>query len=252
MPVERQQILTPSMVALFGCPIEWTSILGFDMQVDGLSALHAEWVRCVGSVSVTAVEAQVAGWLHDELIAPYISDDELRSATINMRTRRDGAVARYLKGVGRLAELAFLRPSHDGKHWSAAPEDARRRLARSQFLVDLEELTVATLFWDWFHDAFALADMSVIDAAHEPLSFVRGTEDLWNRLRRQPGVRVAVDVTEPVGFLGAEPLDHLVMDIHLDGRTVHAYPVSEAEARRVMAPWGGLRPIKSREYGSGL
>ncbi len=167
---------------------------------------------------------------------------------INMRMRREPAEKAYMEGIGRLDRIEFLSPSYNGKHHSSGNLATRRRFGRSQFFLDLRPDTIGSLFWSWFDDAFSLRDMTVADAAEEPLCFVHDADELWRRFLSEAQVRVAMDTTTPIGFLGSQDLQHIAIDVHLASRTAHAYPVTQAEAERIMSLFQ-LRPIKSKEYG---
>gem|GEM_PF-4139664 len=246
----RARQLTPERLRLFGCPCDWRANTGFDPNHnDALDALHGEWVRCVAAHSVSWREPAISAWVHDEHAEPYASDDELKGLVLNMEMRRAPAVEAYETGIGRLDRTRFLSPSYNGKHFSPGSLASRRRSKYSQFFLDLRPETIGSLFWSWFDDAFTLRDMSIADAAEEPLSFLQGTEGIWRKFATDTQVRVAMDTTAPIGFIGNQDLEHVVIDLHLDSRTAHAYPVTLAEAERIMSP-SGLRPIKSAEYGS--
>jgi hypothetical protein len=253
----RARLLTDEVRQLFGCPTDWKANLGFDPnQNDALDALHGEWVRCVrefsvsrreANVAASRREANVAAWVHDEFSDPHTDVEELKSLAINMAACRERAVALYRNGIGCLDGLQFRSPSFNGKHYSSAPFAARIRKKKSQFFIDLRPDTLSSLFWDWFNDVFALDDMRVEGATDEPLRFPYHTEELWKRFLMHHHVRVAMNTTAAIGFLGDQWLKHIAIDLNLDTRTAHEFPVSEEEAEEIMRPFG-VRPIKSKEY----
>jgi len=246
--LEHDPRITPEMLEVCACPVDWNSQLGMERNfTSALGALKGDWVKRIAETGVSHQEAEVVAWaIIDHWSDP--SDDELPQLIANIRLRRDAAVAVYMKKVGRLAGIKFLRPSEHGKHYSVKVRNTRSADAPSIFFRDLESETIATTFWQWFDDMFLL-DPDSREPWHLPdgQTFLRPVAALWNRFEEDHQLRIALDTAAPIGERAGESLRHVVIDIHIDTRTAHAYPVSESEAQSIMGALP-VRVIKSREY----
>jgi hypothetical protein len=231
--------------AAVACPVDWLRCLGFEEGFTGaLDALYAEWVRCV---SATCISREEASFVADLLTEIDFYEPAPKNVISNLETRHQEAVKLYMDGIGRLASLRFLRPSHDGKHFAPGGPKASGSKTRSFFYTDLEAGTVANLFWAWFNDAFAL-DGDPRDAVGGSLAFLRPYSGFWADLVGGPQLRVAIDTTHPpIGELDGVPLHNVALHVHIASRAVHAYPVAPDQANQIMRG-KGVRVIKSREY----
>jgi hypothetical protein len=49
-----------------------------------------------------------------------------------------------------------------------------------------------------------------------------------------PHLRICIDTLRTIDGCNGEPSHFLCYDLHIDGKIIHCYPVSEAEANRIM------------------
>ncbi len=234
-------IPTDDVIDLCACPIDWVGIDGFgDECPEALELLHYEWVRCVARVSVSSEELRL---IEDVLFDSELYEPPSNDVLINLRSRRDEAVDLYLKELGRLGGIRFLCPSEHGKHYAVAgPRRTGQKI--SFFYTDLRSSTLANLFWSWFDDMMLVEETPPRTG---PIDFLRNVGPLWERFRTDRTIRIAINVTAPLGEFNGTPLDHIAIDLDLLAKVAHAYPVSHAEAIAIMNPFE-VRLIKSWEY----
>lgn len=240
MPIDPMQP-TQEVLNLCLCPVRWEELSGFGVVCpDALDLLNTEWLQVVDNRCVSTEDSSL---VEDILFDRESFEPPEQSTLINLAMRRPEMETAYMGGVGRLGSLRFMRPSDYGKHWSPAGSK-RRNPVISYFYRDWRSETLASMFWSWFDDMLLMADE---DGRYEPITFVRDVGELWKTFRTGRRVRIAVNATEPVGEMGGGPLHHVAIDIDIAGGDVHAYPVSEAEAKAIMQGLD-VRIVKSHEY----
>lgn len=226
---------------LCACPIDWKSICGFgDECPDALELLHYEWVRAIATVSVSSEELQL---VETVLFENDLYDAPHESTCLNLQARRPAAVDHYLRGIGRLGRMRFLRPSEHGKHFSISrPKMVSKNI--SFFYTDWQSATLANVFWSWFSDMMSLNE---IPPRESLIDFMLEASSLWDNFCTGRSLRIAVDTCSPIGEQNGEPFHHLAIDLDLTAAVAHGYPISAVEAEAIMGA-AGVRPIKSREY----
>ena len=232
---------TPDIRALCACPVDWQAIVGFEDECpDALELLLYEWVRSIARVSVSSEELK--------LVETVLFDNDLydlpdEGTRVNLEERRPLAEDLYLKGIGRLGRLRFLRPSEHGKHFSiAGPRMAKKNI--SYFNNNWRSSTLSNLFWSWFSDIMSVNE---IPPREGPIDFLFDVYGLWENFCGGRNFRIAFDTCAEIGRQNGLPFQHLAIDFDLSTSVAHGYPISATEAEDIMgvAP---VRQIKSREY----
>jgi hypothetical protein len=57
---------------------------------------------------------------------------------------------------------------------------------------------------------------------------------LWRRFLSESRVRICMDALKPVGASNGELTSFICYDVNIDSKTVHCFPVSEADAKTIM------------------
>jgi hypothetical protein len=236
---------TRAVTELCACPVDWTKVDGFNNERPAaLELLLREWVRCVSEVSVSSDELRL---IEDVLFDEDLYEPPHEQTLINLQMRRPLAEALYLEGVGRLGRLRFLRPSEQGKHFSAGGGKPSKHKI-SYFYRDLQSSTIACLFWSWFEDTMQLVELDMPPPRHGPFAFLHASDHLWSKMCNSENFRIAMNTCAPIGEQAGKPLESVAIDLDLQGGLVaHAYPVTNEQADVIMRPLP-VRPIKSREY----
>jgi hypothetical protein len=240
MPVDESQP-TQEMLDLCLCPVRWETIPGLESGCpDAVDLLHTEWLQTVDGRCVSTEDSSL---VEDVIFDRESFEPPDGSTLINLKRHRSAMVADYMRGVGRLGSLNFMRPSDYGKHWTAT--GPRRRDPKvSYFYRDWRADTLASMFWDWFDDMFVMRGSK---GRYQPITFLRETGALWETFRTGSRLRIAVNATAPVGEMGGIPLAHVAIDLDIAGGDVHAYPVTAEQAAVIMAPLE-VRIVKCHEY----
>jgi hypothetical protein len=149
----------------------------------------------------------------------------------------------YKSEIGRLGQIKFLRPSEHGKHFSiTGPKPSSTNI--SHFCNDWQSGTLANLFWSWFDDMMMPDNSSLYE---DSFNFLRAAGPLWDRFCEGRNIRIAIYTSVSIGELNGVALKHLAIDLDLEVKVAHAYPITEAEAKQIMGPFD-VRLIKPQEY----
>jgi hypothetical protein len=83
---------------------------------------------------------------------------------------------------------------------------------------------------------FFVSPMIMYGSLTEPEEYFYNTPlgKLWQKFLTLPCLRIAINTVNPIGASEGEPTSFLCYAIHIDARVAHAFPVSEAEAQRIM------------------
>ncbi|MBA1143090.1 hypothetical protein [Mesorhizobium neociceri] len=236
MDVE-DEVAWQEAISLVKCPVDWVAETDFgDEEHGSVGRLEFEWARAVDAVAVTGIESQLA--MDYYLYRTFLMEPDWDGALINLRERRPEAVRLYMEGIGRMAGLIFLSPSYNGKHFVPNVEPTavveRSKNGPSLFFKDYDPQALKSSFWIWFESVFDVDE----DRRYEKddqLTF-RSAEHfpLWSDFLAKHQVRIAFDTMLPIGAVKGEIVQHVAMDIAIDMRTGHSYPVTEAEAAVIM------------------
>ena len=240
---------TIELQQLMQCPVNWDA----DTLTENWerSILHLDWLHCLAERMTEGSDIPVTPEEYDDLLEDTEVTYELDHLLVNLRLRRPEAVELYMKRAGRLAGLAFMTPAEHGKHFRATvPKEevaVRSKDGPSLFWVNYSSEQLKSTFWVWFQMYFdsALADessnffvhpMIVYDRVNEPDEDLYDTPvgRLWQRFLSRTSLRICMNTLLPVGACDGELTSFLCYDIHIDAKTAHCYPVSEAEAQRIM------------------
>jgi hypothetical protein len=222
--------------ALIKCPIDWISETG-DRE-GACSILQYDWYHCFNEHAVSIDEhiTEFDGFDDEELDA-----EELKHLIANLKLRKDARTDSHENRAGRLSRLRFLRPSEHGKHFIPGAEklilQEGSRGPVSYFHTDYRSADLRTTFWSYFFMVFS--PVGWLEVYEEMLS--TGTDHnisyygrLWHRFLQESQLRVALNCLRPVGASRGKETSHVCFDIHLNAKTVHAYPVDKSQAEQIM------------------
>jgi hypothetical protein len=228
---------------MLACPVDWKQETKLEVS---FGLLEHDWFAALAEHAVSREE--VPSDL-DDLDLWYEDDDEeeLERIIKNFEMRLSPAKKTYFKRAGRLSGLTFLTPSEHRKHFvgGAARQDVTRRSSTgpSLFFKNLSSDELRYYFWFWFLWFFG----SVPHRNDYEELMTEGTGayqspqgQLWHRFLKEHQIRVCVDVVVPVGACKGQETSLLCLDVHIDAKTAHGYPVSRAEAVAIM----GDNPIE--------
>lgn len=231
---------TEEVVDLCKCPVSWRLADGFGQgRAEVLELLHHEWVRTVERVAYSSEELK----LIETVLFEYDIYEHPHEHTLeNLALRRNEAVLLYQRGIGGLAKIKFQRPSEYGKHFTAG--GPKRSKSISYFYTNWKAGTLADIFWSWFETMMIVEE---VPQRAGPIPFSRDVGTLWEKFCGERGLRIAIETPAPIGEQNGIALNHLAIDLNLEGSEAHAYPVLEANAKSIMAPFD-VCLVTPREY----
>ncbi len=240
MPMDPN-LPTDGVIQLCACPIEWEHVTGFGPdRLDAHELLLYEWVRTVKQVSFSSEELKL---LESVLFEGGDYEPPHEHTLENLKIRRPEAREIYLKGIGRLGNIKFARPSEHAKHFTAGGPTAQKKNI-SSFHVDWSEETLADVFWSWFASMFVVTDRPYREG---PIEFEREVNELWEQLSVARCLRVAMRTPHSIGEQNGTMLSYLAIDLNLQHAEAHAYPISETEATRIMKAFDVLE-VTPKEF----
>lgn len=238
---------------LMRCPVDWeaeTHIENWEWSI-----VHLDWLHCLSERMAEGTDIPVTPDDYDQLFEDPRDTYELDQLLINLRLRRPEAVDLYGRRAGRLAGLNFMSPADHGKHFRAtvSKEEVadQTRYGPSLFWVNYHSDLLKSTFWGWFQMFFdsVLWDQSspfcidpmivygrVNDEDNESAEDLRHTPmgKLWQRFIHDTNLRICMNTLQPVGACDGQLTSFLCYDLHIEAKTVHCYPVSKEEAKRMM------------------
>ncbi len=241
------------------CPVDWDRVIGCPGYP--FDTLYSEWVWAFAQVAVDGSSTDAVACCHQsmltgvDLLGDVLGPDPAKAAMIrvNLADRRPRAERLYLNGVGRLGRLRFLPPlDHDGGKHSSRGMPIERLLEKSaqggvsRFVKDFDEALLRMLFWDAFISYFEMANLAsselwpgadhLADASIVPVDEeeARSRSTIWSKFRGAGEVAFAVQCLCEVGASEGQRVGHLAMLVNLSAAVVHAYPVTQTEAERMM------------------
>jgi hypothetical protein len=219
---------------LIACPIQWSKeVPGSELD---FSILVYDWQVVLGKNTVSGEEHSYDlddGFIHE--------DPELEHVVELLRLRHCAAVTAYKRRSGRLAGMTFLSRDRHGKHF-VPPLYKRKVVERSRNGISLffkvhNPDHLRETFWHWFTwyfgDVLSLEEFQeLITPGTQEFNSAKG--QVWQKFMKDHQLRICLDAMNPVGATAGEETSILCFDIHIDNKTVHAYPVSRTEAVRIM------------------
>lgn len=220
---------------LIKCPIDWRRVSGLDDCEP--QWLLLDWYASLTEFAVSDDEKAIFSEMADS--GQFRINDDNESNTLkNIEWRLPEAITSYQAKSGRLSALDFIAPSYHGKHFKLGLERGRVvKLSKggpSLFFRDISSSDLRAAFWTWF-DGFFWTSMSLQEFLEKESTEHSNAEfDLWKSLIEDHQLRIAMNARTKIGASNGEVTSRLCFDLHLDSRTVHAYPVSEQEAVDIM------------------
>lgn len=226
----------PNAEALLACPVDWEAETGLEDY--DFSPLTMDWEYCVRRHSMGEEEA----YLVHQFLAGYEIELDLETEhhLRNLAERRAMAVAAYMTRSGRLHRLDFIRPSAHGKHYVASATRAqlvaKSKGGISYFMTDHSPEDLAATFWDWLFPFFGcVPDQEMFEILRgQVIPHWPSQSRIWQAITSRHQIRIAFGAVTPVGFVKGQESEYICLDLHLDNKVVHAYPVSETEAKEIM------------------
>ena len=222
---------------LMKCPVDWEKKLDFDGWQ--LSLPQLDWYYSFAQRAVDPTDISL--YLCDfDVISE--NDDQLKRLKRNLYDRRSAAVTLYMTRAGRLHGIRFMTPSEHGKHYAAGmtEENALQESSRkgiSFFFKNCNGSALERGFWNWL--CLEFQNVNNYEEYEEFLDpkekrFQSPQAALWQRLLSETCLRICMNTPAPVGACDGRPTSFLCYDLHIDNRIAHCFPISEAEAERIM------------------
>lgn len=208
-------------------PVDWNSILELRSYEGLKQRFDLEWVKAIESVACGDGEAE---FVKDILFGYYIDEpDELMLEKIQAWKPRAEAI--FPDGLKNLKRITFIRPSNHKKHFNIGGSASSKNIFH--FYADLEESQLANLLWG-FLDYLQLFDKKVFGTESDDDLAVL-SNNFWVKILEGEQFRFSVHTINPIGEQEGKVLNHIALDVDLGGGiNVHAYPIREDEATRIM------------------
>jgi hypothetical protein len=221
---------------LMKCPVNWADLTRGENWFWSLPYL--DWIY---SIAQHAVDS-------DDL--PYDSDDyrqyderpeALKSLLINLKHRRPLAEKLYETRGGRLHGLRFMAPTERSKHFIAGTSREqivqRSKNGPSLFWENYSSARLQDTFWTWFSMNF-----DIITNYQQYLEFMDSDSreygspeaKLWRKFLSQVQLRICMNTLQSIGACEGLSTSFICYELHIDSKIAHCYPVSEAEAAKIM------------------
>lgn len=226
------------------CPVDWDEL---DLTLDTTGNIAwLDWYHCCSVVSVSVSEQSVISDIVDHGTPMMLAGNAqaLESVLVNLTEQRRHAVKMYHERGGRLGLRTFLRPSmQNGKHFRPGiSRDRATEFSRNGPSLFFDYHSTSALlasFWDWAGTYLDPTGQDPTLATYAAwLRSDSGSSDTHRAsiardlILRKDAVRVAFDVGHPIGASGGSETRHVCFEIA--SLQSHAYPVSPAEAQRLM------------------
>jgi hypothetical protein len=229
------QTVDERIKAIIRCPIAWSDV----SKIEDFEPrwLLLDWYASLTKFAVSSDEAAIFSDMA-EFEDLLINDENDLDTLKNIEWRMPEATALYRAKSGRLSSLEFLKPSTQGKHFRPGLSVSQilklSKRGPSLFFRDISQLELKIAFWTWF-DGFFWTSLGLDD-------FIEMKSDkddeaqfhVWNCFMTDHQKRIAVNARTIIGASNGEATSRVCFDLHLDSRTVHAYPVSELESTDIM------------------
>lgn len=240
---------TSQMTNALRCPIDWAvaicrddpSLKSNPPYYGDFSLLCVIWSWEFASVAIHRQEISYFPdiCLYGQIMEDIEGDEDDRHALINALARREIAIQKYKDLIGWLADLRFLQPSEHKKHYKVGVKNIDDAIAASKgspsiFSYNLSEAKLRGLFWDWFLEYFEDLSNPYLDPTECEDPYIRLQYDALRDLLMKQQTRIAVNASFDIGASDGVATAYLCIDIQRANATAHAYPVSEAEAGRIM------------------
>jgi len=231
--------LDDKMAELLACPVDWNK----ESSVEN------------SSVSVLVWDWQLTLWEHAPFceIEYYLNfscadddseaddDPEVEQHLVNISLLRPDAIKAYARRAGRLSGLRFITPSEQGKHFVPQKREevviSCSSKRRSLFFENYTPSALKGTFWTWL--LFFFDEIHSLDQYREMMDSESPTYNefdarLWRKFLNDHRVRIAFNSIRSAGASDKERTSFVCLDVHLDNKTVHAFPISKAKAVQIM------------------
>lgn len=231
--------LVSEFISLHSCPINWEQET---RQHWGPNVLEFDWHYALLRNAVRPEDIVLAPE-DDEL---WRDDPDLAIIVPTLRDVREKATKMYYSRAGRLRGLHFLKPSEygNGKHFVPNLSEAkileRTSNGPSLFFRNYNHDDLRFAFWQWFFAFFDVVSSfddyeEIVQPGTTLYGSPRGRQwDLFLRNPEGPAWRICLENSQVVGASKGKLTPFLCFEIHLDNRTVHGYPITQAEASTTM------------------
>lgn len=236
---ESEKLLA-QLKELMECPVDWIQI---DEDHRWWSILQLDWYHCLAQYAVDEHDLPFdPDFFEDTWDETEAAINELRSTLVNLELRRPQAEELYLtRRAGQLKGLQFMTASGYGKHYLAGITEAeamrRSTNGTSYFWRDYSGARLQDAFWCWFRMYFDIVtDYSQYTEFLDPESdaYKSTQAQKWREFIEGHHLRICMNTVQSIGACDGEFTSYICYDVHIDSKTVHCYPVSEAEARQIM------------------
>jgi hypothetical protein len=236
---------TKRLRELVACPPTWYDSSGEDWVT---TILELDWYHSLAQHTIDGDDLP----FHPHEFEEYAADADAYERTHfvkNLEMRRPAAEKTFANRAGRLIGLRFMKPSEQKKHfnavWSEGEALAESSKGTSYLFCDFESEKLERAFWEFLHLTF----MEHLEEPDDYEEFVRPDGRLaklpeavlWNKFLNNASLRICLDAIRPIGATDGKPTSCLCFDIHFGTKIVHVYPVSEDEAKSIMAGCDLLR-----------
>lgn len=212
------------------CPIEWGPVFRVEGKIDFIP-LERLWTSVVESFAVDG-EADFLGgsFLLDEL-----SDEDLQSIQINVRTWRDYARSQYRTMTRRFWDLRYAEREEYSKHLPPLGKEGDSKSIQltskkdgiSKFYRNIppEDMLSAFFLGIFFH-----FDQNGI--GEDPDAPIRD-EGLWFKVLESEKCRIAFKTVGPIGASNGQETAFICFELNGSTPIMHAYPISSEEAEKI-------------------
>lgn len=211
-------------------PVDWRLVPGLIMNCpEALDLFNKVWAMQLASATYGDFSA---GEILD--IISLRSVDEYDEIDVERLDRcRKQVEQHFPKGLKNLSQITFLTPSEHGKHLKGAGNSTGKNI--SYFHKNFTADDLAYLFWSWFGAILMPTDETHWDDRR--LNFEFEVDHIWKVFLEGGQMRGALNANRLIGECVSGPTNYIALDVDLGGgRIVHAYPVTEIEAKKIMAP----------------
>jgi hypothetical protein len=231
-------------------PAQWNFLYRSGDDEDQYHVGILDWFFCCHFNAVSGTEQSV---IRDAAAFDFELDSmntsELPAIAKNLEEARPRALSMFGARIGRVYKLPFLRPSHDGKHFIPNQEKdkvlKRSRGGPSLFFKDYHAEELRYSFWSWVIACFSIVYISDETFGDNPydnyIELMESSSEhdntraaLWKRICTAGQFRIAYDTRAPIGAVDGDLATHVCFDVGVSN--IHAYLVSEAEAKAIMEP----------------
>jgi hypothetical protein len=234
--------------ALMKCPYDWFEITGHPFED---SILQADWQYALGKIGFEDTDLPFTDWERQLLEG---EEGEINYLVELLKIRCCETKRFYNSNcAGRLRNLHFMTPAEQGRHYiqgldkNEAIRFTNKNKKESLFFENVSSSELKQEFWDWVMrycgspwDHPSYVSMMEPDADLDEQGDSNQDLVLWRRLLNTSHIRICMKLNRPIGASAGVVTNLICYDIHVDTNIVHCFPVTEADAKKILGDAGGF------------